>query len=164
MKKFLFLLIAISFIFAGCASMTEEDTTIQSIVDLPGMSKIEIYNKSSRWMAEKFVSYSSQEGRGEIIYKNLQEGRLVGSIQFTTNVFLFIYKIRTSIDISIKDSKARLIFVPRGVITCGTKGCSPEGSYIDSIIFNITKGNAEYWTEDYKTYMTSVLKKRDNNW
>lgn len=105
-------LLLLFIVLSGCATampVTTEPLSVQKVIDLPGLSKIQIYEKSKMWMAVTFKS-----SKAVIEYDNKEEGTIIGNgmiqrpqsavnIMGTGNV---LFTLRED----MKDEKARLSF------------------------------------------------------
>ena len=90
------------------------DASYQRVIDLPGLTKQQIFEKSKQWMAKTFIS-----SKQVIEYENLQEGQIIGNstanLTFTVVSSLVgpvtsSYQARFTITEDIKDGKARITF------------------------------------------------------
>ncbi len=75
MKKYIFLLVGLLFLFncAGYQRIPPEEAQLQKIYELQGMTKDVIFDKTIAWMAETFVS-----SKNVIELKDKENGKIIG--------------------------------------------------------------------------------------
>lgn len=101
------------FFLAGCASMSriEGPVMIQKTIEIPGMKKDEIFEKSKMWVAKTFHS-----AKAVLEYENKETGVIIGNgiIKYPVDGMEVMVKSRWKIGFTmkedIKDGKIRLTF------------------------------------------------------
>src|SRR4030067_1232486 len=105
MKKNILFLFA--FIFIGC--VTVDLTERSNIIDLPGQSKQQIYQKSVQWTTHEFAS-----GRATIDYKNQEVGKInANGLIFLDTVAGSSRSVYMVIAIDCAAGKARINVIPK---------------------------------------------------
>jgi hypothetical protein len=111
MKKLIF----ISLLILSCATVPPEQLLQQDIIDLNGMTKEQIYQKSLEWIANSFKSY-----KHVIEYQDKESGTIIGNI-VTPGAGIDLGSYESSIKIECKDNKSRLSIQPQNYITLNGK-------------------------------------------
>ena len=117
MKKLL-LLFFVLVLFNGCASMygpnaPVEMRSFEKIIEIPNVTKDEIYVKSNSWFVETFNSAESV-----IEYQDKEAGKIMGKYVFSYTEGLYFYDVKQTISIDIKDNRIRVsIYNPFSKIT-----------------------------------------------
>ncbi len=109
-KIVVFTCLALSILLVSCASTSipAEDTHYEVIVDFPGMSAAEIYDRANLWAVQTFKKADSA-----IEYSNAETGTISGKFSWETSGFYGVYTVsgaRAIFSIQIKDEKVRLMF------------------------------------------------------
>lgn len=93
----------------GCATLPVEQITQQDVIDLPGMSKKQIFDKSKLWLASSFRSYKNVAQ-----YEDFAEGKIIGngSASWYWMRYLDTMTLLARIEIDAKDGKARMTAAP----------------------------------------------------
>jgi hypothetical protein len=112
-------------LLAGCAytrTVPPEELVVQKVVDAPGMSKEEIFERSKMWFARTFrqpVGGFAQDNwtRSVIRYEDGAKGVLIanGTIlypyrNFSGDTYKEGWEVRFTMEEDVKDGKARLTF------------------------------------------------------
>lgn len=111
MKKIVFCgFVIFLLLIVGCATtpVNNEEYVKEIIVDLPGMSSSEIYDKANMWAVQTFNSADAV-----IEYSNPETSTIAGKFVYEKFVYFGIYQIdqvRTVFTIQIKDEKAKLTY------------------------------------------------------
>lgn len=111
MKTLSFLIVAL--LLTGCAIPTYQpakETSIENIIDVPGLGKDQIYNASKIWIAENFRSAKAvievdDKAAGLIIGNGQAAYACTGSLMCTVG-----YSIRFTMRIDIKDQKFKATY------------------------------------------------------
>ncbi len=148
MKKLLLLVFGICI---GCASA---DLTEKSdVINLPGMSKQQIFEKSKQWITYKFAS-----GRAVMDYKDLTTGRIIAkgyvSLDSMMGSMMNVYLIAT---IDSVNGKVKLTLQPQNCQIQAARGgmeCPCTGAYISPNAIEQIPIKIDSFREDFKTYMT----------
>lgn len=143
MKKLLFIVMLI-LISSVVFSQSEH------VIQLDGMKKDAIYNRSLTWLATAFVS-----SKAIIDIKDENQGIIIGNISVKLGNFLYSYMVQTKLQIDIKDGKARLTFTPMQCIGQDGEKWPPRSN-------NIEAANEEY--AKLLISFTEAMKKKDDNW
>lgn len=125
MKKLL-TAITIAFALAGCATiqtLPPEQLRVTKIIEVPGMDKDSIFNKSKLWIARNFKPYKAawifENRKAPVLeYTNKKEGILIatGNIHYpapaisATEGYKIYWEVTFTMEEDIKDGRARLIF------------------------------------------------------
>ena len=129
MKKLL-LLFFVLVLFNGCASMygpnaPVEMRSFEKIIEIPNVTKDEIYVKANSWFVETFNSAESV-----IEYQDKEAGKIMGKYVFSYTEGLYFYNVKQTISIDIKDNRIRVsIYNPFSMITGDALNGSRSGSY-----------------------------------
>jgi len=122
-----------------------------SIIELPGMSKADIYQKSMQWITYKFVS-----GRAVMDYKNPDVGRIIAKGLVFLGSFLnqrsYVYQIAT---IDCINGKAKIVIDQAGCqrdYGRGMQDCDCSSGDIAGAV-NEIQPSIKKFTEEYKQYM-----------
>jgi hypothetical protein len=104
MRKYVFLALAVSFL-GGCAvtiATIDQEKSLESTMDFPGLSKSELYSKSLNWVARIFNSAN------DVIQLKDQEA---GTIICKGNIFIPVlisgFPVHFTLIIDVKDDKIR---------------------------------------------------------
>jgi len=150
MKKLLIGIQFMAVLFASCATfeaIPESKLSYQEIVEVDGISKDILFDKSAKWLAESFRSYKSV-----VEYTNKEDGSIIGDgsiyvpVPIGGNV-LFALKIET------KDNRARLTFSNMRFAQNPTYSFSQM--HLDAFI-----AEAKSLTDSFRKFM----KKKNDNW
>jgi len=151
------LLCLISLFIISCVTAPAEKLQKQEVLDIPGMSKEQIFNKSNQWLAEKFGSANAI-----IQYKDLKEGKIIGKIITPVSKFLVTFNFNTTLLIDIKDNKSRLSFEAHDV-TIVTSGEVPTTRPIyGESEAEMAQDSFKPVKDSYSDYMLGKAKKADN--
>lgn len=128
----------------GCATAPTApvaDLTIQKVIDVPGTSKDQIYDKSRIWIAKNFRS-----SKVVIEYENKETGVIVGNgiINYPVSGFMDAiskegWKVRFTMKEDIKDNKIRVTFenltllLPASKYSAASENLILSQSYIDPL-------------------------------
>jgi hypothetical protein len=148
MQKITMALIAALF-FTGCAGMRSlppSQLTVQKVVEAPGLTKLQIFNRSTLWIVRNFKPFKAVWLFGDRIspvlgYANEKEGILIatGNIFYPdrsyslTEGYKRYWEITFTMEEDIKDGKARVtfrnlsIYVPK--LWCGNIYSEWLGAY-----------------------------------
>jgi hypothetical protein len=148
MKKILVL----AFVFAvGCASVSLTEKS--NIIDLPGQSKQQIYQKSIQWITYKFVS-----GKAVIDYKDASTGRIIakGSVYLATDMGILesVYVVGT---IDCVSGKSKITIEPKGCQAGSMRGnldCPCDGMHLMPDALKLIPVKIDEFMADYKNYMS----------
>jgi len=140
----------LAFIILGCASADLKETS--NIVELPGQSKQQIYQKSIQWITYKFVS-----GRAVIDYKDASVGRIIakGSVYLDTAMGMAqsVYIVGT---IDCVAGKAKITIQPQGCQVGSVRGsidCPCHGMHLMPSALDLIPVKINGFMEDFKQYM-----------
>lgn len=137
-------------LFVGCASV--DLTERSNVIDLPGQTKQQIYEKSRQWLTYKFISGRavmdySEQSMGRIIAKgSLLLGNIMGSS-------MYVYLIGT---IDSINGKAKISIIPAGCQVGTTRGnidCPCNGMYLTPSALSGIPEEIDKFIADYKAYM-----------
>jgi len=149
MKKVLVCLIALTVFGCASADMTEKS----DVVNVPGMSKQQIFEKARQWITYKFVS-----GRAVIDYKDLTTGRIIAKGYVFLDSFMGsvmnAYLIAT---IDCVNGKAKLTLQPSGCQIVAPRGgmdCPCSGSYLSPGALEQIPIKIDDFRKDFSTYMS----------
>lgn len=132
-----------------------EDLTKKYVIDIPGMKKDKIYDKSLEWIALNFKS-----AKAVIELQDKGSGKIIGNISFKI-VYTGAYSVAApatvqgKITIEIKDNKARIILTALNTIFPGGERPITDFEY-EPTIKELEKIRIRY-TE----YMTTTKKSED---
>ena len=111
-------------IIAGCTPMPVKETPpIESVIDMPGFNKDQIYTATKVWIAENFMS-----AKAVIENDDKEAGRVIGNgrIKYPCSGFSCISRADWTLDftmrVDIKDQKIRLTFTNLGFSFPSTQG------------------------------------------
>jgi hypothetical protein len=147
------------FIFAILFSLAWTPATIdqlqfKEVIELPGVKKEQIFNKTMQWIAENFKS-----AKTVIQYKDAKEGKIICQMITTANTTFLTYDFQTTMTIDIKDDKSRFTYLANEVTVSDTK----RAIYGDKEI-ELAKKSYESVKSGYKDYILKQSKKSDDNW
>lgn len=117
-------------IVSGCATMmgskaAPEMRTYEKIIEVSGQSKDEIYIKANAWFVETFISAESV-----IEFQDKESGKIMGKYVFSYYEGVYTYDVKQTVDISIRDSKVRVIIKePYYRTTSGMGTVYPNATY-----------------------------------
>ncbi len=138
-------------LFVGCASA--DLTERSNIVDLPGQTKQQIFEKSRQWLTYKFVS-----GRAVMDYSEQSMGRIIAKGSLYLDSFMgsgmYSYLIAT---IDSVNGRAKISIVPAGCqvgTTRGSMDCPCDGMHLTGPALNAIPERIDAFIADYKNYMT----------
>ena len=157
MKRLMYCIIAL-LLAAGCATAPIELRQSQQVVDLPGMSKEQIFNRSNQWIAESFGSANAV-----IQYKDLEEGKIIGKIITTTSQFMTTYNFNTTMSIDVKDGRAMLSFQANDVTISSAGGVPTTRDIYGEAEAGMAQESFKSIVASYESYMLKKAKK-DDNW
>ncbi len=157
MKRLMYFII-VSFFAAGCATAPIELRQSQQVIDLPGMSRDQIYNKSNQWIAETFGSANAV-----IQYKDQKEGKIIGNIISTSLKFMMTYSFNSTMSIDIKDGRARLSFQAHDVSISSAGGVPTTRGIYGEAEAEMARESYTSIIESYRSYLLKKTKK-DDNW
>jgi hypothetical protein len=101
--------IFLSVILYGCGTMmgakaSEEARRFEKIIDIPNLSKSEIYIKANAWFVETFNSAESV-----IEFQDKEAGKIMGKYTYKYDEGVCTYMVRQTISIDIRENKIRFI-------------------------------------------------------
>lgn len=146
MKKVILYLIALS-IFVSCA--TVELSEKNNIIDLPGMPKQQIYQKSMQWLTLRFVS-----GKSVIDYKDANMGRIIAKGTFFLAQFMnYAQYVNFIATIDSVNGRAKITINPSGCRS-NLLDCPCNGNYVMPSALEKINPTIDDFMADYKSYMT----------
>ena len=80
-----------------------EMRSIEQIIDIPNMTKENIYIKANSWFVETFNSAESV-----IEFQDKENGKIMGKYVYSYSEGVYTYDVRQVVDISIKDNKIKV--------------------------------------------------------
>ena len=98
-------------LFTSCKTMnygkpaTDEDLTLEEIIEIPGESQSELYIKCNEWFVNSFGS-----AEDVIQFQDKEAGKIMGKFTSQVRLSVYNYLCRTTISIDVKDEKVRVIF------------------------------------------------------
>ena len=103
-------LILFSIFLLGCSSVkmtpaTQEDLTLRSTVEVPGIAHNDIYIRDNAWMVKTFNNAESV-----IQYQDKEAGRIIGKYHSKLSWNLADFNTSSIITIEVKDERARITF------------------------------------------------------
>lgn len=147
MKK-VFVIIFMGIVLTSCATMMGEKAApelrkYESVVDVPGVLKDDLYVKVNSWFVETFNSAESV-----IEYQDKEAGKVMGKYVFNYSEGAYSYSVKQTISIDVKDGKYRLVitdpyFLPTGDVLGGTYA-DPGNYRILDTVAGITKAQSEW--------------------
>ena len=135
---------------AGCGTIQISGDT--KIIELPGMSKNQIYQKAMQWLTYKFVS-----GKAVIDYKDPASGRLIAkgtlAIAQPMGSHADVFMVAT---IDAINGKTKILVEPAECAAVAPNGARYpcNAMYITPAGLKEIKIKPEEFTEEYKLYMT----------
>ncbi len=149
MKKIFMTVFMSAIISAAWAAPTPEQLMHQEIVDLSGMKKDLIFQKSLEWISTTFGS-----GKSVLDYSDKESGKIVGNIFTHFTIVIAKVNVKVKMTIDIKDGKARLTYSPSTIV-------------YEDIERDIRSGEVDDVKESFKpitnSYMDFMLKQKSNN-
>jgi hypothetical protein len=145
----MFFILFISIVTLGCGSL--QIASDSTIVELPGMSKSQIYQKSVQWITYRFVS-----GRAVIDYKNLSVGRVIAkgmvNIPLPMGSRVEVFMVAT---IDAVNGKSKIVVEPTECAAIAPNGARyPCTQFYTTGYEKDILAKPEEFIEDYKNYMT----------
>jgi hypothetical protein len=140
----LFLAVFMISFLSGCAiprPLTEEESIIQKVVDVPGYNKGQIFERSKMWFVENFRSAKSV-----IEYDNKDEGILIGKCVMELPVSdiramsTLPWRFKFTVKEEAKDNRLRL-------------------TYTNLIVIDGTGSEQTAWTDDDYSRVKPILSK-----
>ncbi len=125
MGKIIMTAVFLAMVVAGCAynhALPPEQFVVQKVVEAPGVSKEQVFEKSRIWFARTFRQpmsrWSEENSRRTVLqYENEGKGLLIanGAILyphegFTTESYKTGWEIRFTLEVEAKDGKAKVAF------------------------------------------------------
>jgi hypothetical protein len=110
MRNSLILVLMVVIAICSCATLgTDPDisnaTKYEDVVEAPGMSAADLYNKVNMWFVDVFKSADSV-----IQYSDKDAGVIKGKYSFSTTYMMFPADIVSTITVEVKDGKYRVLF------------------------------------------------------
>ena len=84
--------------------VAEEQRSIEKIISVPDTDKDDLYIKANSWAVDAFTSAKSV-----IQFQDKEAGKILGKYVFNYNQGVYTHAVKQTLDISIKDSKVRVI-------------------------------------------------------
>lgn len=144
----IFLAVFVIFILSGCTiprPLTEEESTIQKVVEVPGYNKSQIFERSKMWFAENFKTAKSV-----IEYDNKDEGILIGKgvmalpVSDIRAMSTLPWRFKFTVKEEAKDNRFRL-------------------TYTNLVVIDGTGSEQAAWTDDdYSKVKPILLKMADD--
>lgn len=158
-----FLAVAFVAIVTGCASTTPyQPTEVAEVVEIPGQSQEQIYNKSRQWFSQYFVS-----GESVVDYEDKSTGTIIGNgiaLIGTSGLGIITEKIEYNLRIDTKDGRLRALTT----INKHTNTDSTNGTYTTTYVPQDRVMRAEAQVKgivaDLKKYITSEKNDVNSNW
>ncbi len=125
MKKKLSKLIILLVVFS-CISLSlfaKEPLSYQKVIELPGLSKQEIYDSSNQTLAIMF-----ENSKFAIQYQNFEKGTIIANCHDNIKFNFMVLPTDFKMTINIKDEKIRVTFSE--IATTATVGRSSSTAYI----------------------------------
>jgi hypothetical protein len=119
-----------STLFYSCGSLIgaaapEEQRRYEQVIDVPNLSKTEIYIKANAWFVETFNSAESV-----IEFQDKESGKIMGKYVFQYDEGVYHYVVRQTISIDTRDNKARIVINdPYFIITSAVGQTYPNAQY-----------------------------------
>lgn len=148
MKRILMALPILTILLTGCPGipkmLTEEESIIQKIVEVPGYTKDQIFERSKMWIAENFKS-----AKAVLEYENKENGILIGH----GNMALPVSDIR---------SMATLPWRFKFILKEEAKNDKFRVTYSNLIVINGAGNETSRWVpDDYDKVKTILLNMAD---
>jgi hypothetical protein len=155
--------IFLSVILYGCGTMmgakaSEEARRFEKIIDIPNLSKSEIYIKANAWFVETFNSAESV-----IEFQDKEAGKIMGKYIYGYTEGVYTQKVRQTISIDIRENKIRFIINdPYFKTTSGLGQAYPNASYSPLVTqAGLNKARVEW--ENLSNSLADYLKS-DDSW
>lgn len=92
-------------LFTGCSSapVPDSEKEFETIIELPGMDRMSIYDKANIWAVRNL--------NADIQYENAQTGTIAGTFSYGVSIKHLLYQathVKCIFTVSIKEGKARL--------------------------------------------------------
>jgi hypothetical protein len=166
MRKVLFfsLTILLSAFLYACGTMmgakaSEEARRFEKVIDIPNLSKSDIYIKANAWFVETFNSAESV-----IEFQDKESGKIMGKYVFSYAEGVYTYDVRQTISIDIKDGKVRIVINdPYFRTTSGMGQKYYDAKYTPLVTLAGINRATEKWTE-LSNSLASYLNTTNDNW
>jgi hypothetical protein len=145
MKKIMFSIVVLCI---GCASF--EPIEQSNIINLPGQSKQQIYQKAMQWITYKFVS-----GRAVMDYKDFNMGRIIAKGNSVLAGTLVEVKLIATIDCVDGKSKIMVNSIDCAFVAPNGNRFPCTGSWVWPKDIENAKNQPKVFIDDYRVYMTS---------
>jgi len=93
---------------SGCAAIDgpkapESEKSVEKIINLDGKSKDDIYLSANGWFVDNFNSAESV-----IQFQDKEAGKIMGKYTLEVQESTYVFRIKSTLSIDIKDNKARV--------------------------------------------------------
>ncbi|MDR1809196.1 MAG: DUF4468 domain-containing protein [Prevotella sp.] len=151
-------------ILYGCGTMmgaaaSEESRRFETIIDVPNLSKSDLYVKVNAWFVEKFNSAESV-----IEFQDKEAGKIMGKYVYTYSEGIYTYAVRQTISIDVRDNKLRFVVNdPYFKTTSGMGQAYPDAQYsILKTQTGIDKARVRW--EELSNSLSSYLNDNSDTW
>lgn len=135
----------------GCATLPPSQLTQQDVIEFKGMSKKQLFQKSTSWLATSFKSYKAVSQ-----FSDPEAGKIVANVSTSWVEMLANMMMSAQLQIDVKEGRVRFTSTPTEMYQEGKAVGFYEAGKSDYL------KHLAVFKESYLTYMRGSAK--DENW